>query len=80
MMDLREYISIFATSGLLYVVGVVIYRLFFHPLARVPGPKLAAATQWYEALWDFLKSPGATYWVEIERMHDRYGKYPSLRY
>ncbi|KAK8070727.1 cytochrome P450 [Apiospora hydei] len=32
-------------SLILYVVSTIIYRLWFHPLAKVPGPK-------YMALWD----------------------------
>jgi hypothetical protein len=30
---------------LLYAFAISIYRLFFHPLRNVPGPRLAAVTQ-----------------------------------
>lgn len=35
----------------LYRALVIIYRLFLSPLAKLPGPKLAAATWWYEGLF-----------------------------
>lgn len=31
--------------GILYVLGIVIYRLWFHPLAKYPGPFLNRVSQ-----------------------------------
>lgn len=50
---------------------VVVYRLGFSPLARFPGPKLAALTGWYETYFECFKR--GRFWVEIERMHEQYG-------
>jgi hypothetical protein len=58
-------------SIFVYYFGLIIYRLFFHPLAKFPGPRLAAATDLYEEYYDVVKR-GMFVW-EIERMHEKYG-------
>ncbi|KAJ9216495.1 hypothetical protein DTO166G4_2083 [Paecilomyces variotii] len=61
--------------GALYIFGLVFYRLFLSPLAKFPGPKLAAVTGWYELYYDVIKK--GKYIYEIEKMHDKYG--PIIR-
>ncbi|KAF2203658.1 cytochrome P450 [Delitschia confertaspora ATCC 74209] len=52
-------------------IYLVIWRLWFSPLAKFPGPKLAAATFWYEFYYDYWKN--GKYIFEIERQHKKYG-------
>lgn len=58
-------------SLLIYGIALTIYRLVFHPLVGFPGPKLAAATGWYEFYYEIIR-PGS--WLrEIQRLHEVYG-------
>ncbi|KAI1393370.1 cytochrome P450 [Hypoxylon trugodes] len=60
-----------AVTGILYLASIIVYRLFFHPLAKFPGPKLAAATRWYDCYYDVFL-PGQYTW-KIAELHKRYG-------
>lgn len=55
----------------LYFIARSIYRLYFHPLRKIPGPKLAAITHAYEFYYNVIK--GGLFIWEIERMHEVYG-------
>lgn len=60
-------------GAVVYSLCLIIYRLTLHPLAKFPGPRMAAATHLFEIAHDFF-GHGA-YLFEIERMHDKYGEY-----
>jgi hypothetical protein len=59
-------------SLLTYVVSLSVYRLYLSPIAKFPGPKLAALTLWYEFYFDVIKKGRYTW--KIGEMHDQYGK------
>jgi hypothetical protein len=72
--------GILALSTVIRLVGVYIaYHIVralynispFHPLSHIPGPKLAAATWFYEGWFDLIL--GGMYTNEIQRMHEVYG-------
>ncbi|KAF3763269.1 cytochrome P450 [Cryphonectria parasitica EP155] len=63
------------TAIFVYLASLTIYRLFLHPLARFPGPKLAAITRWYEGYYDVVQN--GQYTFKIKELHKQYG--PIIR-
>ena len=48
------------------------YNIFNSPLAEFPGPKLAAASAWYQTYYEVLRRES---WTNVlERLHKQYGK------
>ncbi|TQS33008.1 hypothetical protein Golomagni_06663, partial [Golovinomyces magnicellulatus] len=52
-------------------ISLAIYRLYLHPLAKFPGPKLAALTRLYEFYYQGILI--TDFPAEIQRMHEKYG-------
>ncbi|KAI1814019.1 cytochrome P450 [Poronia punctata] len=68
---------VFAAVWVAYLVVRSVYRLYFSPLAKFPGPKLAALTTWYHAYHDLVRG-GQYVWV-VEEMHKKYGPVVRVR-
>jgi hypothetical protein len=56
-----------AGAVFLYTISICVYRRFFHPLAKVPGPFLPAVTKLYQSYYNHR------YYLQIEKLHHRYG-------
>ncbi|KAI0469977.1 trichodiene oxygenase [Xylariaceae sp. FL0804] len=65
----------FVLLGGLYYSSIAFYRLYLSPLSKIPGPKLAAITRWYEAWYDVILN--GQYTFRIQDMHRKYG--PIIR-
>ncbi|KAJ5496031.1 Cytochrome monooxygenase lcsI [Penicillium diatomitis] len=57
------------TQTLIYGVVIIVYRLFFSPLAKFPGPKLAACTNLPNLYWLVT----GKHHLKIKELHDQYG-------
>lgn len=58
--------------SLSWILVTAVQRLWFSPLAKVPGPKLAALSTLYEFYYDCICT--GKYVFEIQKMHHKYGK------
>ena len=56
---------------LVYIITLAVYRLYLSPLAKFPGPRLAALTLWYEFYYDVVQRGRYTW--KIREMHRIYG-------
>ena len=63
----------FAFAFLVYSVLVYIYRVYFHPLFKFAGPKLAAGTYW----WEFCKDLDRKFFFRLDELHQKYGELNS---
>ncbi|KIX06391.1 uncharacterized protein Z518_04367 [Rhinocladiella mackenziei CBS 650.93] len=60
-----------ASCYVFYILGLVIYRLYLHPLARFPGPKYAAISRWHEFYYEVVKQGQFTF--KVQEYHRKYG-------
>ena len=70
-MALFTWVAVVIALAIAYVSTLSVYRLLLSPLARIPGPKLAGLTSWYEIVYDIVQ-PGQYVW-RIKEMHQIYG-------
>lgn len=71
--NLPPLLALALAAGILSYIGLITYRLTLHPLAKFPGPRLAAATHWYEAYYELVHRGGAQFAPKVRELHARYG-------
>ncbi|KAI9901973.1 hypothetical protein N3K66_003790 [Trichothecium roseum] len=68
------WLALLFGAGTLYTAGLAVYRIFFHPLAKYPGPVLAKLTDAYQLVHAYRGDRHLEFW----RLHQRYG--PVVRF
>jgi hypothetical protein len=68
----RQYVAIYLLQALvLWAIVLVVYRRYFHPLSKIPGPFLPAVTRLY--IWYYSVVQEGQFYKHIERWHETYG-------
>ena len=65
-------VAIITLTLLMYILYGVIWRLYLSPIARFPGPRLAALTFWNETYYDIAL--GGKFTWKISEYHKNYGR------
>lgn len=64
-----------ALSILAATILRAIYRVYFHPLAHIPGPLLAKVSTGYAYYYNL----NARFYLQIQKLHEQYGAYLLTR-
>ncbi|KAB5542502.1 cytochrome P450-like protein [Coniochaeta sp. 2T2.1] len=70
MDHLYFWLAILTGSAVLYTTCLAIYRIYFHPLSKYPGPLLAKLTDGYMLYHAWRGDRHLEFW----RLHQRYGR------
>lgn len=74
-MDLLFFLALLLSATFICILALTLSRLYLSPIAKFPGPRLAAFTFWYEFYYDVIRKGQYTW--KIQQLHQRYG--PIIR-
>lgn len=63
--------ALLVTLIYLITLALALARLYFHPLSKFPGPRLAAISRWYEFYYDVIRD--GTFVQLFPELHKKYG-------
>ena len=65
------YLPILGALVVSFWIALSLYRVYISPLSKFPGPKLAAATSWYEGYFNVIQE--GVFFKKIQDLHKKYG-------
>nr|OQO29273.1 hypothetical protein B0A51_07518 [Rachicladosporium sp. CCFEE 5018] len=70
--DATSILLILLSLFLTFYTYILLSRLYLSPISHIPGPRLAAATFWYEFYYDIWPNSHQYIW-KIRDLHTKYG-------
>ena len=71
-----QIVTVLLSGFFIYTVYGAIWRLYFSPIAHIPGPRLAALTFLNETYYDIVL--GGKYTWKIAEYHKAYGEQGNI--
>ena len=69
-------LALYAVAAwVLWTAAWAVYNLYFHPLAKFPGPRLAAATEWWQVWLEVVTEQSLS--LKLWELHAIYGVYTT---
>lgn len=68
---IQLWLGLLGAAAFIYTTCLVVYRIFFHPLAKYPGPPLAKLTDAYMLYFAWRGDRHLEFW----RLHEKHGKF-----
>jgi hypothetical protein len=72
VLGVPSLLAYLVTAALVWIANLVIYRRFFHPLAKIPGQLWASITHYYIVKYN-LFSGRSQFYLQVEKLHEKYG-------
>lgn len=69
---LRTVLFRLATFYLVWKTVAIVYSVYFGSLSKFPGPKMAAATQWYRTYIELVQNISMS--TKLKELHEKYGR------
>jgi hypothetical protein len=71
--DVSAVIPAALATVIAYTVYIIVYNVYFHPLAKFPGPSLAGTTTYWKAYIECIAN--RSFCHELVDLHARYGEF-----
>lgn len=74
--SMRSLLVVILTAFLVPLVTMSVFRLYIHPLRKIPGQRLAAMSKAYGFYFNYIQEGG--YSKKFKGLHEKYSMWRSI--